>query len=329
MTGRIPRPTLHLRDGTTVYRLIAPAKINLFLQIVGDYLPDPRYHELVMVMQAVTLADGISLTPLSQEVIVLTCDHPQVPTNSHNLAYKAAALLQSQFPGHGGVEIHIDKRIPIGAGLAGGSADAAAVLVGLDLLWNLGLTQGELQALGGKLGADVPFCIGGGTALALGRGDQLTPLPDLDQVVLLLGKFANISVSTPWAYQTYRHTQGARYAQTPAQQEQKRHQGGSPELLQALHQKNIPALAQALHNDFEAIVLSEYPLVAQLRQAFLGRGAIAAMMSGSGPTVFAIVESMAQARVIKTQVEAQFAEHPLDLWIAETCTHGVKIAATS
>ncbi|AFY60502.1 4-(cytidine 5'-diphospho)-2-C-methyl-D-erythritol kinase [Synechococcus sp. PCC 6312] len=310
-----------------MYCLIAPAKINLFLQIVGSYLPDPRYHELVMVMQAVTLADGINLTPLSQEVIVLTCDHPQVPTNSMNLAYKAAALMQSQFPGHGGVEIHIDKRIPIGAGLAGGSTDAAAVLVGLDLLWDLGLTQGELQGLGGQLGADVPFCIGGGTALALGRGDDLTPLPDLDHVVLLLGKFTNISVSTPWAYQTYRQTYGASYAQTVAQQEQKRQQDGSRELLQALSQKNIPTLAQALHNDFEAIVLPEYPLVAQLRQAFIDAGAMAAMMSGSGPTVFAIAESQVQAEMIKTQVQGQFADQGLDIWLAQTCPHGVRLVA--
>lgn len=316
----------HLRHRTTVYRLIAPAKINLFLQIVGDYLLDPRYHELVMVMQAVTLADGIHLTPLAQEVIVLTCDHPEVPTNSNNLAYKAAALMQSKFPGHGGVEIHIEKRIPIGAGLAGGSTDAAAVLVGLDLLWNLGLTQGELQTLGGQLGADVPFCISGGTALALGRGDQLTPLPDLDQVVLLLGKFSNISVSTPWAYQTYRHSYAASYAQTPSEQEQKRHQGGSRELIQALSQKSIPGLAQALHNDFETIVLAEYPPVAELRQAFLDRRAMAAMMSGSGPTVFAITESVAQAEAIKRQVQDQFSAQPLDLWIAQTCSHGIKLA---
>lgn len=309
-----------------MYRLIAPAKINLFLQIIGSYLPDPRYHELVMVMQAVTLADDIHLTPLAQEVIVLTCDHPQVPTNSNNLAYQAAALMQAQFPGHGGVEIHIEKRIPIGAGLAGGSTDAAAVLVGLDLLWNLGLTQGELQALGGQLGADVPFCISGGTALALGRGDQLTPLPDLDQVVVLLGKFTDLSVSTPWAYQTYRHTFESGYAKTTDEQEQKRQQGGSRELIQALSYKNTPAIAEALHNDFEAIVLAEHPLVAQLRQAFLDQGAIAAMMSGSGPTVFAIVDSLEQAEVIKCQVQDQFTPRALDVWIAQTCGHGIKLA---
>ncbi len=309
-----------------MYRLIAPAKINLFLQIVGSYLPDPRYHELVMVMQAVTLADEITLKPLSHEVIHLTCEHPEVPTNSTNLAYKAAALMQAKFPGHGGVEMHIDKHIPIGAGLAGGSTDAAAVLVGLDLLWDLGLTQGELQALGGQLGADVPFCIAGGTALALGRGDQLTPLPDLDQVVVLLGKFQAISVSTPWAYQTYRQTYETSYAHTPVEQEQKRQHGGSRELLQALHHRNLTALTQALHNDFEAIVFPQYPRVQELRQAFLKAGATAAMMSGSGPTVFAMAESQEQAEAIKVQVQEIFSGEGLDVWIAQACSHGVKLS---
>jgi len=279
-----------------------------------------------MVMQAVTLADVLDLTPLAHEVIALSCDHPQIPINSTNLAYKAAALMQTKFPGHGGVEIHIHKKIPIGAGLAGGSTDAAAVLVGLDLLWDLGLTQGDLQDLGSQLGADVPFCISGGTALALGRGDHLTPLPDLDNVTLLLGKFRALSVSTPWAYQTYRHTYEATYAHTLAEQEQKRQQGGSRELLQALHQKNLTNLTRSLHNDFERIVLPQYPLVAALRQAFLDAGATAAMMSGSGPTVFAIAESLDQAQAIQTQVQLQFSDHALDLWIAKTCTHGVKLA---
>lgn len=308
-----------------VYRLFAPAKINLFLQIVGNYRPDPRFHELVMVMQAVTLADEIQLQAEGVDTVQLFCDHPQVPTDASNLAYKAARLMQTKFPGRGGVTIHIDKKIPIGAGLAGGSTDAAAVLVGLDLLWELGLTQGELQELAGHLGADVPFCVGGGTALALGRGDQLTPLPDLDHVNLVLGKFADISVSTPWAYQTYRQTYETLYAQTPSAQEQARQQGGSRRLLQALHHRNIADLTQALQNDFEKIVLPEYPRVAELRQAFLTAGAQAAMMSGSGPTVFALVDSAAAGEQILAQVQAQFPDHPLELWRAQTCSHGIKI----
>ncbi|MEM9136927.1 MAG: 4-(cytidine 5'-diphospho)-2-C-methyl-D-erythritol kinase, partial [Cyanobacteria bacterium P01_F01_bin.42] len=121
------------------YTLLAPAKINLLLEIVGDR-PD-GYHELVMVMQSIDLADTVTLMPHRDSRIQVMCDHPEVPTDSNNLAYRAARMMQGQFPGHGGVDITIDKKIPVGAGLAGGSTDAAAVLVGLDLMWNLGLTQ--------------------------------------------------------------------------------------------------------------------------------------------------------------------------------------------
>ena len=147
------------------YTLIAPAKINLLLEIIGDR-PD-GFHELVMVLQSIDLADIVELKSLPGEQIHLNCTHPDVPQDSTNLAHRAAQLMQTQFPDRGGVEITITKNIPIGAGLAGGSTDAAAVLVGLDLMWNLGLTQSELQILGAALGSDVPFCIVGEPLLPL------------------------------------------------------------------------------------------------------------------------------------------------------------------
>ena len=141
--------------------LLAAAKINLYLEIIGDR-PD-GFHELVMLMQSVDLADRITLRALRTPTIQLHCDHPQVPTDESNLILQAAALLSKTFPEQanqqGGVEITLEKQIPVGAGLAGGSTNAAATLVGLDLLWNLGLTQTELMQLGAKLGSDVPFCI--------------------------------------------------------------------------------------------------------------------------------------------------------------------------
>ena len=154
------------------YSLLASAKINLYLEIIGDR-PD-GYHELAMVLQSIDLADRIDLRAIGTDTIRVRCDHPQVPPDKNNLAYRAADLLAKQFPDalakYGGVEIAIHKQIPVAAGLAGGSANAAAVLVGMDLLWQLGLTQSELQELGGTLGSDVPFCITGGTALATGAG---------------------------------------------------------------------------------------------------------------------------------------------------------------
>ncbi|HEY9762831.1 MAG TPA: 4-(cytidine 5'-diphospho)-2-C-methyl-D-erythritol kinase, partial [Trichocoleus sp.] len=161
-----------------LYSLLAAAKINLYLEIIGDR-PD-GFHELVMVMQSVNLADRITVRSIGTDQIRLRCNVPGVPTDETNLAYRAAALLVQHYPSamarQGGVEITLEKRIPVGAGLAGGSSNAAAVLVGLDLLWELGLTQNELQMLGAELGSDVPFSILGGTAIATGRGEKLDPL---------------------------------------------------------------------------------------------------------------------------------------------------------
>jgi len=308
-----------------VYRLLAPAKINLFLQIIGDCLDGSGYHELVMVMQAVSLADRLELVPRRDRHIKVECTNPAVPCDQRNLAYKAAALLQKHFPDRPGVDIFIDKRIPMGAGLAGGSTNAAAVLVGLDLLWQLGLTQGELQTFAQQLGSDVPFCLSGGTALALGRGEQLTPLPDLQDLTVVLGKYHSLSVATPWAYQTYRQDFQDRYAQTAAAQEKARQEGGSAALLQAIQRKDVVALAQSLRNDLEKVVLPRYPAVAQLRQSFLNAGAIASLMSGSGPTVFAIVETMNAGYELLQKIRQHLPDPDLDLWVCECCAHGIQL----
>ena len=166
------------------YTLTAPAKINLYLEILGDR-PD-GFHELVMVMQTIGLYDHIDVRPHRGGSIHLACQHPQVPLNESNIAYRAAQLMMRRFPkAHekfGGVDITIEKNIPVAAGLAGGSGNGAAVLVGLNLLWQLGLTQPDLWELAAELGSDVPFCISGGTAIATGRGEILDPLPDLDGI---------------------------------------------------------------------------------------------------------------------------------------------------
>jgi 4-diphosphocytidyl-2-C-methyl-D-erythritol kinase len=166
-----------------LYSLLAAAKINLYLEIVGSR-PD-GFHELIMVMQSVSLADRITVRSIGTDEIRVQCTHPLVPTDDTNLAYRAANLMVQRFPGLmaklGGVEITLEKQIPVGAGLAGGSGNGASVLVGLDMLWQLGLTQAELQDLAAELGSDMPFCVSGGTALATGRGEHLDPLglPDL------------------------------------------------------------------------------------------------------------------------------------------------------
>ncbi len=305
------------------YTLIAPAKINLLLEIIGDR--SDGFHELVMVLQSIDLADIVTLKALSGDPIHLNCKHPDVPLDPTNLAYRAAKLMQTQFPNKGGVEITITKNIPIGAGLAGGSTDAAAVLVGLDLMWGLGLTQSELQELGAQLGSDIPFCVSGGTALALGRGEDLTPLPDLDQLYAVLAKYRSLSVSTPWAYQTYRKQFSETYAQTPEAQEQRRREGPSVPLLTAINHRDAQQTPTYLYNDLERVVLPQNPPVVALREAFQKLGCLGTMMSGSGPTVFALVDSIEAAQLLKTQLQKAIPDPDLDLWVTKFCTSGIQL----
>jgi 4-diphosphocytidyl-2-C-methyl-D-erythritol kinase len=307
------------------YRLIAPAKINLLLEIVGNR-PD-GYHELVMVLQSIDLADEIELKPLGGDRIKLHCDHPYVPQDSTNLAYRAAKLMRERFPGNGSVEITIQKHIPIGAGLAGGSTDAAAVLVGLDLMWNLGLAQGDLYDLAAQLGSDVPFCISGGTALAVGRGEKLSPLTDLDGLYAVLAKYRSLSVSTPWAYQTYRQEFGHTYAQTQSEQEERRLTGPSVPLLTAIAHRDGKAIGEALHNDLEKVVLNQHPKVAHLRENLASKATLGGMMSGSGPTVFGLTQTHSEATQIADQIKAELTDPDLDIWITKFISNGIHLSS--
>ncbi|HEY9828770.1 MAG TPA: 4-(cytidine 5'-diphospho)-2-C-methyl-D-erythritol kinase [Stenomitos sp.] len=305
------------------YCLHAPAKINLLLEVIGNRVDG--FHELVMVMQSVDLADQIELSPLNGDRIQLHCDHPQVPLDPSNLAYRAAKLMQDCFPGRGGVDIVLHKHIPIGAGLAGGSTDGAAVLVGLDLMWNLGLTHPELHELAAKLGSDMPFCVSGGTALALGRGEELSPLTDMNQLYAVLAKYRSLSVSTPWAYSAYREAYGETYANTPTEQETRRRTGPSVPLLSAIAYRDPQAIGKALHNDLEKVVLPAHPLVAELREKMALASPLGGMMSGSGPTVFALASTRDEAQQIAAETRAQFPSPDLELWVTKFISHGIHL----
>ena len=313
------------------YTLIAPAKINLYLEIIGDR-PD-GYHELAMVLQSIDLADQIDLRSISTDTIRVRCEHPQVPTDNSNLAYRAAELMAAQFSNafaqYGGVEITIHKRIPVAAGLAGGSTNAAAVLVGLDLLWKLGLTQSELQELAAQLGSDVPFCVAGGTAIATGRGDQLSPLTSLEHLYVILGKYRSLTVSTAWAYQTYRQQFGSSYVADTYSLESRARTVHSGPMVKAIINQDRMQIGQRLHNDLERVVMPAYPQVLQLQQAFQNTGVLGTMMSGSGPTVFALCESYNQAQQIQEQVRAAVPDSDLDLWVAQLSSTGIRVASYS
>jgi 4-diphosphocytidyl-2-C-methyl-D-erythritol kinase len=311
-----------------LYSLLAAAKINLYLEIVGDR-PD-GFHELIMVMQSISLADRVTVRSIGIDTIRLVCHHPLVPTDHTNLAYRAAALLVERFPGImdklGGVEIILDKQIPVGAGLAGGSSNAAAVLVGLDLLWQLGLTQGVLQALGAELGSDVPFCIAGGTMFATGRGEQLDPLPGIEGLWVVLAKYQSAMVSTPWAYGTYRNQFGDRYH---SDFNPRRSQVKAGPMVAALTHQDLPAMGQHLYNDLEKVVLLAHPQTAELRatMAELGAnlGALGTLMSGSGPSVFTLVTSQSDANHLQQQVREALPDPDLGLWTAQCLSAGVQL----
>ncbi len=292
--------------------LKAPAKINLYLEITGNR-PD-GYHDLVMVLQSIELSDRLDLRMTGTDKIQILCAHPEVPTDETNLAYKAAKLLQNLYPDLGGVEITITKNIPIGAGLAGGSSDAAAVLVGLDRLWNLGLTQGELVEFSAQLGSDVPFCISGGTVLAVGRGEVLSPLPALENLALVICKPRNLGISTPWAYQTFR-SQGL-LATSP-------NKGNSSQMLAAIASRDESShrqIARLLYNDLERVVLPAHPQISNLKSSLEAQECLGVLMSGSGSTVFAIAQNLASAQRIAEGIN----HDDVDVWVTTSCISGIQ-----
>lgn len=309
------------------YSLIAPAKINLYLEIIGDR-PD-GFHELVMILQSIELADRIDIQPSDTQNIYIYCDHPEVPTDKTNLAYRAAKLMCDVFPemyaNYGGVSIKIEKNIPVAAGLAGGSGNAAAVLVGINLLWKLGLTQPELQDLAARLGSDIPFCVSGGTAIATGRGEKLDEIKHLANLWLVLAKYDNISISTPWAYQTYRQQYRDTYASDLAGIESRTAKINSSPLVNAINQQKSSEIGKLLHNDLEKVVLPKYPQVEQLKSAFAAQNVLGTMMSGSGSTVFALCESEQQAIAVAEQVKAQISAPHLKFWVTRLSTSGIQV----
>ncbi|TAE61436.1 MAG: 4-(cytidine 5'-diphospho)-2-C-methyl-D-erythritol kinase [Nostocales cyanobacterium] len=311
------------------YSLIAPAKINLYLEILGDR-PD-GYHELAMILQSIDLADQVDIHANSTEAISIHCDHPQVPTDKSNLAYRAAALMAREFPevfnNFGGVDIRIKKRIPVAAGLAGGSTNAAAVLVGIDLLWDLGLTKSELEELAAELGSDVPFCISGGTVIATGRGEKLSPLQSLDNIHLVLAKYTSLEVSTPWAYKTYRQVFGSSYIRDTEDLLARANAVHSEDVVKAVLNKSAVEISQKMHNDLEKVVLPAYSKVSELRELFASQPEVlGTMMSGSGPSVFGIVESKAQGEIVKQKIREAIPDNDLELFVTQTITSGIQIA---
>ncbi|MFP3867948.1 MAG: 4-(cytidine 5'-diphospho)-2-C-methyl-D-erythritol kinase [Desulfobacteraceae bacterium] len=261
---------------------LCPAKVNLFLKVVNRR--SDGYHNLVTVMQPLTLADQVTLA-LTGEEIVLDCDHPEVPNNERNLAYRAAQAFQAEVGQKFGVLIHLRKNIPVAAGLGGGSSDAAGVLMGLNALTGGPLTFRALHRLAGGLGADVPFFLLSGPALGRGIGTQLTPLRLPASWYVLVNP--GFQVPTGWVYANLTLPPGRR----------------SDEAICArLARQNW---ASWFCNDLESVTMKAFPQLAMVKAALREQGAIAALMSGSGPTIFGIFSDFLAARNAAQHLETQ------------------------
>ncbi|AZK45546.1 4-(cytidine 5'-diphospho)-2-C-methyl-D-erythritol kinase [Paenibacillus lentus] len=256
----------------------APAKINLMLDVLHKR-PD-GYHEVEMIMTMVDLADRLEMEALSRDTIIISSQAGYIPLDEKNLAFQAAKLIKERYNVRSGVYIHLDKNIPVAAGLAGGSSDAAATLRGLNRLWDLGIPVEELKQLGAELGSDVPFCITGGTALATGRGELLTPLPNPPQCWVVLAKLP-INVSTAEIYGRFRSEEVVAHP-------------SANRMRQAIETSSFQGVCEELGNVLEEVTLKLYPEVAHLKETMLKLGADGVLMSGSGPTVFGLVSKEAK-----------------------------------
>lgn len=256
-------------------RLKAMAKINLGLDVLGKR--EDGYHEVRMIMQTIRMYDILDIRKTRRPGIVLTTNLPFIPTDQRNLVYKAAQMLMEEFDVEEGLSIKLRKFIPVAAGMAGGSSDAAAAFVGVNRMFHLGLTEEQLMERAVKVGADVPYCIMRGTALAEGIGEKLTRLPRVPHCYVLVGK-PGVNVSTKTAYENLKLDDPAVV---------------HPDIdgmVTAVRNGDLDGMISRMENVFEPGIISKYPVIQEIKDLMESNGARKAMMSGSGPTVFGIFD---------------------------------------
>lgn len=255
-------------------KLKAFAKINLGLDVLCRR--EDGYHEVRMVMQTLKMYDRIILRKTKEPGIELKSNLFYVPENESNLACRAAKLLLDEFQPEGGIFIDLQKFIPVAAGMAGGSSDAAAVLYGVNRMFQMGLSKRQLMERAVKIGADVPYCIMRGTVLAEGIGEKLTPLPPMPSCKVLVAK-PPISVSTKFVYENLNLDEIRKHPEIDV-------------LLGGIKEGNLHKVASHMGNVLETVTIPNYPVIAKIREEMMRLGALNAMMSGSGPTVFGLFE---------------------------------------
>lgn len=256
-------------------RLRALAKINLGLDILGKR--EDGYHEVRMIMQTIQMYDVLEMKKKKIPGISLAVNYPFIPSDERNLVYKAAKLLMDEFQVKGGVTIRLEKFIPVAAGMAGGSSDAAATLVGINRLFKLGLSERELMDRAVKIGADVPYCIMRGTALAEGIGEKLTGITQVPECFVLIGK-PGINVSTRAAYESLNLSGIQNHPDIDG-------------MIQDIQNGDLQGMTAKMGNVFEPGIIGQYPVIQEIKDLMESHGALKAMMSGSGPTVFGIFDS--------------------------------------
>ena len=270
--------------------LKAYAKVNLGIDVIGKR-PD-GYHEVRMIMQTVKLYDRITMEKNDSGNIILSTNLPYLPVNEKNLVYRAIDMIRNAYGITDGVTASIVKRIPVAAGMAGGSSDAAAAFVGMNQLFHLGITQQELMDYGVKLGADIPYCIMRGTALSEGIGEILTPLPPIPNCWFLIVK-PTFSMSTKFVYENLHLDEIAVHPDID-------------DMKEALYQRDLIGVTDRMENVLEQVTKKHYPAIGEIKDIMRKEGALNALMSGSGSTVFGIFKSKETAE----KAAAACHEHP-------------------
>ena len=282
-------------------KITAYAKINLVLDVLRKR--EDGYHEVAMVMQSVDLSDTILLKEAERNWLIT--NNRYIPANMNNLAMRAVTLMQREFPRHvPRLEVTLEKQIPVAAGMAGGSADCAAVILGINKLCNLGLTQKEMEVLAAQLGSDIPFCISGATALATGRGERMEPLPPCPTLHLVLVK-PPFGVSTPKVYNNLRVDEITEHPDVDA-------------CIKGLERGDKAQILSALGNVLEQSTFELQPKVKSIKEGMQACGCDHVLMSGSGPTVFAAFEEAEQAQQYYNKLKRQYPGAILTRTIQET-----------
>lgn len=275
------------------------SKINLTLNILAKR--QDGYHNIETIMQSVNLADRIFIKE-EKEGIRIKCNHPLVPVDTQSLTYRSAEKILNRYRITKGVKIEINKKIPLASGMAGGSANSASILVGINKLFALNLSNKDLREIGEELGMDVPFCIQNGTALAYHKGEKVIPLPLINPPLWIIIINPGFEIPTKWAYNSLDLDQI------------KKEKNNIEAMLKALKERELEGIAKNLFNSFEELVIEKYPEIGKIKDRLTEEGALGALMSGSGPTVFGIAQNKEQALKIYEKLKSEYKL----IWVVHT-----------